>query len=253
MRRPVCALLSGLCLLYAAAGAEPASAQAAAAPARGQITVVLKSGAVFHGTFLGRDERNIRLRSSAGTVRAIPVGQVERVEGDMTPPSPAEVEAARPPEAAAPAKPTAPAAAAVRRRVGLGVSVSSLDELTLYVPIQDEDLRIEPAFSLVLESVDGGDASTALALGVGVFGLGRLGNESRTYYGGRLAFLRESAEVADTSVDAWLFRIAPAIGVEWVPSESVAVGAEGQLGLGIGESTFTLDVSGLLFVRVFAP
>jgi hypothetical protein len=250
MRR-YAALLAGLCLLYAATDAEPASAQAAAAPARGQITVVLKSGAVFHGTFLGRDERNIRLRSSAGTVRAIPVGQVERVEGDMTPPSPAEVEAARPPEAAAP-QTTAPTAAAETRRVGLGVSVSSLNAFALYVPIQDEAVRIEPAFSLALESVEG-DSSTALELGIGLFGLGRLGDQSRTYYGGRLAFVRESVEVEDTSADAWAFRLAPALGIEWVPSESVAVGVEGQLGLSFGSSTFLMDVSGLLFVRVFAP
>ena len=55
------------------------------------------------------------------------------------------------------------------------------------------------------------------------------------------------------SVEAWAFRVAPAFGVEWVPDERMAVGVEGQVGFSYGQSTFVLDVSGLLFVRVFAP
>jgi len=94
------------CLVAGSLLATPALAQEAAAG--DQVVVTLTSGATFHGTLVGQDERTLTLRSAAGTVRSLPLASVGRVEkaGSVpvaAPAAPMTAEAAPAAKAAPPA------------------------------------------------------------------------------------------------------------------------------------------------------
>ena len=161
-----------------------------------------------------------------------------------------------------------------KAQVGIGVSFGASDNLTIqlfqrvptsqvYVPINIGVLRIEPSLGFLSYDQDGGGSGSALALGVGGFYVMRPARDFNYYAGGRigLGFVNDknTAGVKGSGTD---FRLAVAVGGEWMASPRFSIGAEAQFGrTGYGEikrggvvdqpAVSSFDTTGLLFLRFY--
>lgn len=154
---------------------------------------------------------------------------------------------------ATPAPAAAPAADrdAPPGRIGLGVALGASGILpAIYMPVDVEGARVELEFGY--EGSTDSDAGSALRAGLGLFSLVPATGDVRGYGGVRLRYLR--AEDAGTAAAAAL-RVAAALGGEWVPHPSVAIGAEAQLGYSWfsepANASDRIDATAQAFLRVF--
>lgn len=138
---------------------------------------------------------------------------------------------------------------------GIGVSVQSSDSW-LYVPIDiTPSFRLEP--SLRYLDQDGGSETNQVIFGttqrvaveserqnielaLGLFGMKKLGESTRVYYGGRVAYIKSESDFhitqsflgtvdeqhEETSSDG--YRISPTLGVEYLFNEHFSLGAEAE-------------------------
>jgi hypothetical protein len=123
---------------------------------------------------------------------------------------------------------------------GIGVSIQS-DDSTIYVPIDfNKKFRLEPSLRYLKDEQDIGGGfqvqQESLELGIGLFGLGGIGEQLRFYYGGRLAYIRSELDTIDvfgfdsfrqrSDVDG--FRISPTLGFEYLINDRFSIGAEAE-------------------------
>lgn len=144
----------------------------------------------------------------------------------------------------------APAAAQQDPRGGIGIALSSLDFGSLftgrslpaaqvYVPINiSPGLRIEPqvGFLRLEDDADPNADTSVFTLGIGLLFMKHVTPQTIAYLGPRIAVSRTSQSVNDPlgpgTIDATGtdFRIAGAVGGEYLFSPSFSIGAEAQLG-----------------------
>jgi hypothetical protein len=161
-----------------------------------------------------------------------------------------------------------------KAQVGIGVSVGAFDIASLelagrlptnqvYVPINIGVLRIEPSIGFVTFDQDGGGSGSTVALGVGGFYVMKPARDFNYYAGARIGldFVNDknTAGVKGSGTD---FRLAVAVGGEWVASPRFSIGAEAQFGrTGYGEikragvvdrpAVSSFYTAGLLFFRFY--
>jgi hypothetical protein len=161
-----------------------------------------------------------------------------------------------------------------KAQVGIGVSVGAFDIVSLelanripttqiYVPINIGVLRIEPSLGFVTYDQDGGGSGSSVAFGVGGFYVMKPARDFNYYAGGRIGLNfvndKNTAGVKGSGTD---FRLAVAVGGEWMASPRFSIGAEAQIGrTGYGEikrggvvdqpSVSSFNTAGLLFFRFY--
>ncbi len=161
-----------------------------------------------------------------------------------------------------------------KAQVGIGVSVGAFDVTTilmanrvptnqLYVPVNFGAIRIEPSIGYFSFDEDGGGSGSAVALGVGGFYVMKPARDFNYYAGGRLGFNfvndKSAAGVKGSGTD---FKLAIAVGGEWMATPRFSLGAEAQLGrTGYGEikrggvvdqpAASTFGTAGLFFFRFY--
>lgn len=133
-------------------------------------------------------------------------------------------------------------------RYGLGVSLGGRGwDPTLYVPMDLGQLRLEFEAAYTNGSADDADASSG-HLGLGVFGLVPTSPGMQAYVGGRLQYVH----AAGTGATSNGVRAAFALGGEWAPAPSVALGVEWQVGYTAASGAAKgVDTTALAFLRVF--
>jgi hypothetical protein len=275
MSRATFAALLAVALL----AAFPAAAlQPAPMPGDG-VVVTLTSGLTFRGQLISRGERTLTLRSSAGSVRELPLASVKDVVAEAdTPPAAAEPGAAA---AAVPAPSSGPAVAATGTsngtipaaptrttsapeamalggpgevQVGLGVSLTSVGGAVFYVPIRlGRTFRIEPEIGFL--SLGGSSsAGRVLQLGVGLLATGQV--EPQVGWYGGLRFQVRTFNAGSQGYDRTVERLALIAGAEWQPLSRVAFGVEAQIGYefvdaGSPSTQPGLGSAGLAFLRIY--
>jgi hypothetical protein len=129
-------------------------------------------------------------------------------------------------------------AAAAETDAGIGVSIQSDDSL-IYVPIDfNKKFRLEPSVRFLEEDFDLGSGIKAeaesLELGLGLFGLGGIGEQLRFYYGGRLAYVRTEFDAFDPFFGGISterqegYRISPTLGFEYLINDRLSIGGEAE-------------------------
>lgn len=237
------------CLVAGTLLASPTLAQEG--PGAGdQVVVTLDSGATFRGTVVGQDDRLLTIRSSAGSVRALPRTAISRVEITARAAPPPPPAAATEPPAASPAVPAVlavaaePATPAPARAqpadppaqaqppargplIGLGVGLlAGGGSPVFYLPVEVRPgLRVEPEFGLVAASSSNASASQT-QVGLGVLGVRQLAPQVNAYGGGRFSILMSSATGTESRTG---LRWAAVGGGEWLPVPRVALGVELQV------------------------
>ncbi len=176
--------------------------------------------------------------------------------------------------AASPALAEEKAPADNKVQVGIGVSVGAFDITSilmanrlptnqLYVPINIGAIRIEPSIGYFSFDEDAGGSGSAVSLGVGGFYVMKPARDFNYYAGGRLGFNfvndKNTAGVKGSGTD---FKLAVAVGGEWMATPRFSLGAEAQFGrTGYGEitrggvvdqpSASTFGTAGLFFIRFY--
>jgi len=268
MHRHALAALLAAALLTAA----PAAALSPEPSPGDQVVVTLASGLAFRGTLVSRGERTLRLRSTAGSVRDLPLASVKEVtyEGPGAAVEPAAAEApvgaatvaaatpmtpdARPAPTAQPSP--APEASATGgsggAHVGLGVSLNPAGSPVFYVPIQlGSGFRVEPEIGF-LSLGSSNSTARVLQLGVGLLATGPV-EPQVGWYGGLRIQVRTFGG-GGQGYDRTESRLALVGGAEWQPLSRVALGVEAQLGYESADGAGTqlgLGTASLAFLRIY--
>jgi len=144
-----------------------------------------------------------------------------------------------------------PPAAPSASRIGVGAALGPAGAVPrLLFPLDFGALRVEPG--LGYSRVPGARDSVGHA-GLGLLALRSALPGTRAYLGGRV----EYEWLSSTQLSSHTWRLAGALGGEWIPLPAVALGVELQVGYSNGAAAQTsakreaIDTSALLFLRVF--
>ncbi len=175
---------------------------------------------------------------------------------------------------ASPALAEEKAASDTKAQVGIGVSIDAFDFAGLaitnrlptnqiYVPINIGVLRIEPSLGYFSYDEDAGGSGSSLFLGVGGFYVMKPAPAFNYYAGARIGFnfvnLKNTGGATASGTD---FRLAAAVGGEWMATPRFSLGAEAQFGrTGYGQlesagvviqpAVSSVNTVGLVFVRFY--
>jgi hypothetical protein len=114
---------------------------------------------------------------------------------------------------------------------GVGLSARSTEDGWLYAPIDfSGKFRLEPAIRYASTEWDDGDYRKTLEFGIGAFGLRKVTEAARLYYGARFSYIdgKESLSLPGAYVDQTLegYSIIPTAGVEYSFGRHFSVGGE---------------------------
>jgi hypothetical protein len=130
-------------------------------------------------------------------------------------------------------------------RFGLGVGISDGDlfDTLVFVPMNFNNLRIEPFIGVDRADTDIGGETSDFTLGVGAFFVQPIATPVQMYVGGRLGLNWESSKEAGPTPDKTERRdtiLAAVLGGEYLVSPRFAVGAEAMLAyVAVGDTEFT--------------